>query len=113
MSNAENADSVLLACDNGSPVTLSQFRLFGERMIYRTKKDVQAALARLSAALPNMLKDADTFHDQFERQAGGIIRCSPMEFEDFIYQRLHALVLERGIKPRLPQEKLRMERSSL
>jgi hypothetical protein len=113
MSNAENADSVLLACANDSPVTLSQFRLFGERMIYRTKKDVQAALARLSAALPNMLKDADTFHDQFERQAGGIIRCSPMEFEDFIYQRLHALVLERGIKPRLPQEKPRMARSSL
>jgi hypothetical protein len=113
MSNPVIAESRMLACDNDSPVTLSQFRLFGERMIYRTKKDVQAALARLSAALPNMLKDADTFHDQFERQAGGIIRCSPMEFEDFIYQRLHALVLERGIKPRLPQEKPRMERSSL
>lgn len=82
-------------------------------MIYRTKKDVQAALARLSAALPNMLKDADTFHDQFERQAGGIIRCSPMEFEDFIYQRLHALVLERGIKPRRPPANRHMGRSSL
>lgn len=73
-------------------------------MIYRTKKEVRLALARLSAALPSMLKDADTFHDQFERRADGIIRCSPVEFEDYIYQRLHALVVERKITPRIVAE---------
>lgn len=69
-------------------------------MIYRTKKEVRLALVRLSAALPSMMKDADTFHDQFERRAEGIIRCSPVEFEDYIYECLHAFVVEREITPR-------------
>jgi hypothetical protein len=69
-------------------------------MIYRTKKEVRLALARLSAALPSMLKDDDTFHDQFERRAAGIIRSSPPEFEEYIYERLRALVVARDISPR-------------
>lgn len=69
-------------------------------MIYRTKKEVRLALARLAAALPSMLKDDDTFHDQFERRAEGILRNSPPAFEEYIYERLRALVVARDITPR-------------
>ncbi|MEP6907789.1 MAG: hypothetical protein ABI858_07410 [Pseudoxanthomonas sp.] len=85
---------------------MHQIHLFGERMIYRTKKEVMLALAHLSAALPSMMKDVDTFHDQFERRAEGIIRCSPVEFENYIYESLHAFVVERAISPRLQAETL-------
>lgn len=69
-------------------------------MTYRTKKEVKLALVRLSTALPSMQKDADTFHDQFERRAESIIRSSPAEFEDYIYERLREMVIARGILPR-------------
>ncbi|HYM85206.1 MAG TPA: hypothetical protein VET30_00575 [Pseudoxanthomonas sp.] len=47
-----------------------------------------------------MLKDADTFHDQFERRAEAIIRSSPAEFEDYIYEHLREMVVARGITAR-------------